>query len=81
LRFHVATEGGWDAGGAAGLLVAALATRLGLPLGGSILLSLAGVAAIAVLLRQYYAGSERLEVSQAAAAPAASLMPAHTQPR
>jgi hypothetical protein len=55
LRFHVATEGGWDAGGATGLLVAAAATEFGLPLGGSILLSLAGLAAIAVLLHRYYA--------------------------
>jgi DHA1 family inner membrane transport protein len=54
LRFHVATEGGWDAGGTAGLLVAATATEFGLPLGGSVLLSLAGLAAIAILLRRYY---------------------------
>jgi MFS transporter, DHA1 family, inner membrane transport protein len=60
LRFHVATEGGWDAGGATGLLVAAGATEFGLPLGGSILLSLAGLAAVAVLLRRYYAESGRL---------------------
>ena len=57
LRFHVATEGGWDAGGAAGLLVAAAATQFGLPLGGSILLSLAGLAAVAVVLLRYYAKS------------------------
>ena len=60
LRFHVATEGGWDAGGATGLLVAAAASEFGLPLGGSILLSLAGLAAIAVLLRRYYAESGHL---------------------
>jgi hypothetical protein len=57
LRFHVATEGGWDAGGAAGFLVAAAATQFGLPLGGSILLSLAGLAAVAVVLLRYYAKS------------------------
>lgn len=57
LRFHVATEGGWDVGGAAGLLIAALASEFGLPLWGSILLSLAGLAAIAILLRRYYAES------------------------
>jgi len=55
LRFHVATEGGWDVGGAAGLLAAALATGLGVPLSASILLSLAGVAAIIIMLRRYYA--------------------------
>jgi MFS transporter, DHA1 family, inner membrane transport protein len=59
LRFHVATEGGWDAGGASGLLVAATATEFGLPLSESILLSLAGLAAIAILLRRYYAGIGR----------------------
>ena len=57
LRFHVVTEGGWDAGGASGLLAAALLTALGVPLCASILLSLAGVAAIVVMLRRYYAGS------------------------
>ena len=55
LRFHVATEGGWDIGGAAGLLGAALATGLGLPLSVSILQALAGVAAITIILRRYYA--------------------------
>jgi hypothetical protein len=55
LRFHVATEGGWDFGGAAGLLAAALLTEFGLPLGDSILLSLAGLVAAAVMLRRYYA--------------------------
>jgi hypothetical protein len=81
LRFHVAAEGGWDAGGAAGLLVAALATEFGLPLRDSIVLSLAGLAAIAILLRRYYVGSERLDISSAAATPAASPIPAHSQPR
>jgi hypothetical protein len=57
LRFHVATEGGWDVGGALGLLAAALTTRGGVALWANILLSLAGVAAIVVMLRRYYAGS------------------------
>src|SRR5215831_16323703 len=84
LRFHVATEGGWDAGGAAGLLIAATATEFGLPLGGSILLSIAGLAAIAILLRRYYAESDRVDpgpVSSASAAPAARPIPAAIQPR
>ena len=55
LRFHVATEGGWDVGGAAGLLAAALMTWLGVALWASILQSLAGVAAITIMLRRYYA--------------------------
>jgi MFS transporter, DHA1 family, inner membrane transport protein len=55
LRFHVATEGGWDVGGATGLLAAALATGLGVALSLSILQSLAGVAAITFMVRRYYA--------------------------
>ena len=55
LRFHVATEGGWDLGGAAALLAAALATALHLSLAFTILLSLPGVAAMAAMLRHYYA--------------------------
>ena len=84
LRFHVATEGGWDAGGATGLFAAALMIELGMPLRDSILLSLAGLAAMVIMLRRYYAGSARLEarpLNQAAAAPPINPMPANTQPR
>jgi hypothetical protein len=65
LRFHVATEGGWDVGGAAGLLAAALATELGMPLGDSILLSLAGLAATTIMLRRYYAtgGARAIDIA------------------
>lgn len=55
LRFHVATEGGFDLGGACGLCAAALATGLGMPLSASILPALAGVAANGVMLNRYYA--------------------------
>jgi MFS transporter, DHA1 family, inner membrane transport protein len=54
LRFHIATEGGWDFGGAAGCLVAALLTAAGLPLASGILLSLGGIALSFALLRGYY---------------------------
>jgi hypothetical protein len=84
LRFHVATEGGWDGGGTAGLLVAATATEFGLPQCASILLALAGLAAIAILLHRYYAESGRLDprpVSSASAAPAAKPIPAAIPPR
>jgi DHA1 family inner membrane transport protein len=67
LRFHVATEGGWDIGGAMGLLAAALATRVGMPLSASILQSLAGVIAIIVLLRRYYANSPEVSSGRGAA--------------
>jgi Major Facilitator Superfamily len=54
LRFHIATEGGWDFGGAVGCLVAALLIAAGLPLAVGILLSFGGIAASFVLLRGYY---------------------------
>jgi hypothetical protein len=54
LRFHIATEGGWDLGGAAGCLVAALLAAAGLPLATIILLSLGGIAFVFILLRSYY---------------------------
>ena len=55
LRFHVATEGGWDVGCAAGCLAAAGLTFAGVPLPAGILLSLAGTLLSLVLLRRYYA--------------------------
>jgi MFS transporter, DHA1 family, inner membrane transport protein len=61
LRFHVATEGGWDLGGAAALFLAALATARGLPLSVPILASLLGVAAGAAILRRYYAAHSAIE--------------------
>jgi DHA1 family inner membrane transport protein len=64
LRFHVAAEGGWDCGGAAGLLAAALATGCGMPLSASILLSLAGLAAIIIVLRRYYAVSPAIAAAE-----------------
>jgi hypothetical protein len=56
LRFHVATEAGWDMGGIAGCLTAAGLAALGLPLGAIILLALPGIGVSAILLRRYYAG-------------------------
>jgi MFS transporter, DHA1 family, inner membrane transport protein len=57
LRFHVVAEGGWDVGGASGLLVAALLSSLGVPLWADILLALLGLAAMAAMLRRYYGGT------------------------
>lgn len=54
LRFHIATEGGWDAGGAGGCLAAAGALAMGAPLSAAILISLLGVGAAFLLLRRYY---------------------------
>ncbi len=55
-RFHIAAEGGWDLGGASGLLIAALLVHLGAPLWVPILGSLIGVAVNATVLRRYYVG-------------------------
>lgn len=40
-----------------GLLAAALGVKIGMPLSGGVLLSLAGVAATIITLRRYYASS------------------------
>ena len=57
LRFHIAAEGGWDAGGTAGCLVAAALAASGVPLAAAIALALPGTVASIILLRRYYAGS------------------------
>ena len=54
LRFHVATEGGWDIGASAGCLIAAGAMSLGAPISAAVALSLVGLAAAFVLLTRYY---------------------------
>jgi hypothetical protein len=54
LRFHLATEGGWDAGCAAGCVVCAGVVAAGLPLSVAILLSLAGLILSLVVLRRHY---------------------------
>ena len=64
LRFHIATEGGWDAGGASACLLAAALLWAGAPLSLAILLALLGPAASFRLLRRYYGGID-LEASGA----------------
>jgi DHA1 family inner membrane transport protein len=54
LRFHIATEGGFDAGSAAGCLTAAGLLWAGAPIGWGVLLSWLGAAASFALLRRYY---------------------------
>ncbi len=54
LRFHIATEGGWDAGSATGCLLVAILLWAGAPFSVGILLSLLGAAASFALLRRYY---------------------------
>jgi len=54
LRFHIATEAGWDAGAASGCLAAAALLWAGAPIWLGILLSLLGTAGIFALRRRYY---------------------------
>jgi len=58
LRFHIATEGSWDAGAASACMVAAGLLWAGAPMAVGLLLSLLGVAAVFVLLRRYYGAME-----------------------
>ncbi len=58
LRFHIATEAGWDLGGASALLVAAGLLHVGVPIGTCLLLSLLGVLASFYLLRTYFSTLE-----------------------
>ena len=62
LRFHVATEGAWDVGGASGCRVAALLSTLGVSLSVAILLSLFGAIPSFVLLRRYYASHPAMTI-------------------
>jgi DHA1 family inner membrane transport protein len=54
LRFHMATEGGFDAGAASVCLLTAGLLWAGAPISAAILLSLLGAVAIWLLLRRYY---------------------------
>jgi hypothetical protein len=54
LRFHIATEAGWDAGGATSLLTAALLTWFHVPLWAVLLLALIGTVWQIILLRWHY---------------------------
>jgi DHA1 family inner membrane transport protein len=54
LRFHIASEAGWDLGGVCALLVAAGLLQAGVPIGTCILLSLLGALASFYLLRTYF---------------------------
>jgi DHA1 family inner membrane transport protein len=54
LRFHMVSEGGWDVGCAAGCLLVAFLSWLGVSLSISILTSLAGGTLAFTVLRRYY---------------------------
>jgi hypothetical protein len=59
LRFHIATEGGWDVGCAGGCLIAAALLWAGAPIWCGILLSLPGTAASFAMMRRYYSAAGR----------------------
>jgi hypothetical protein len=61
LRFHIATEGGYDAGCAAGLLLAAGLLWAKVPMGWVLLLPLAGIVVQAAQLRGYYGAEDPLK--------------------
>jgi hypothetical protein len=63
LRFHVATEGGWDIGGTAGCLLAAAMLWSGIPISAALLLPLAGLALWFAVLRRYYTANPVQNVS------------------
>jgi hypothetical protein len=54
LRFHIATEGGFDAGASLALLIGAGLVWAGVPIGLTSLISLIGLAANGAMLRGYY---------------------------
>ena len=64
LRFHIAAEGGWDAGGATGCLLAAGLIWAGAPLSAAIAASLLGTASVFVLLRRAYGAEQPAPASQ-----------------
>ncbi len=54
MRFHIATEAGWDVGCSAACLTAAGLAEAGIPLSAAILLGLPGLAVAAMAARRYY---------------------------
>jgi len=67
LRFHIACEAGWDAGGASGMLIAAALLQAGAPLGAAIALSLLGTAAMFTLLWRHYGAKTPLPAGEGGA--------------
>lgn len=63
LRFHIATEGGYDAGGALGCLTVAGLLWAGAPMSVAILTSLLGSGCAFVLMRRYYATAPRAQIT------------------
>jgi hypothetical protein len=62
LRYHIATEGGWDVGNIAACLVAAVMLVLGAPLWTGLLLPLPSYAVLGILLRRYYRDNPQVPI-------------------
>jgi hypothetical protein len=60
LRFHMASEAGWDLGSAASCLISAALIWFGAPIGAPIALAFAGLGASCFMLRASYAEQARL---------------------
>jgi MFS family permease len=63
LRFHIAAEGGYDAGGAFGCLTVAGLLWAGVPMSVAILTSLLGTGCAFILLQRYYAAGEPAQIT------------------
>jgi DHA1 family inner membrane transport protein len=63
LRFHIATEGGYDAGGALGCLTVAGLLWAGVPMSVAIMTSLLGTGCGFVLLQRYYAANPTAQIT------------------
>jgi hypothetical protein len=63
-RFQMAWEAGWDIGRGSACLIAAGLVAFGVPLQATLLLALVGVAAMLILLRNYYTGLAPAEDGQ-----------------
>jgi DHA1 family inner membrane transport protein len=62
LRFHIATEGGWDVGNVAGCFMAAAMIGLGAPLWTTLLLPAISYVALLPMLRRYYSANPQVPI-------------------
>ncbi len=69
LRFHVATEGGWDVGASAACILASSLMFLGAPLSVALWLSFLGIIASTILLLRYYGGQSAADAALGEATP------------
>jgi hypothetical protein len=65
MRFHIATEAGWDVGCSLACLAAAALSASGVPLSAAILLALPALALAGLAARRYYAGAPAAPIGAA----------------